>query len=279
MGRLVSGTDGLPAEVVGPWADSKHFVVREYVRICHGPRRNFVGPGRGGATYTDLFCGPGQAYVEERNEFIDGTAIVAWKSAVRAGSPFTGVYIADKDPARRAACAERLRRLNAPVIEVDGLAREAARKVLEMLPPYGLHFAFLDPYSLGALHFDMLRSLSTLKRMDILVHISAMDLYRNIDQQSTEELADFDAFAPGWQQRVPVALPQAERRDRLMSYWSERVSSELSLDATSKMRPVHNRVNRLLYWLMLLHRHKLADKFWSAVLGAQPYQTRDMFDP
>jgi three-Cys-motif partner protein len=279
MGKLRAGIDGLPAEEVGPWVDDKHFVVREYVRICHGVRRRFIGPVGGGATYIDLFCGPGQAYVKKREEFVDGTAVVAWKCAVKVGSPFSHVYLSDKDNELREACAHRLRQLGAPVVEIPGPARDAAHELSRKLPTYGFHFSFLDPYSLGALHFEILRSLSRLKRMDILVHISAMDLYRNIDQQSADdELQDFDAFAPGWRTRVPIELPQRERRTRLMEYWFDLVREQLSLNADSRMHPVRNRVNRLLYWLMLLSRHKLADKFWKIVVNAQPNQTRELFD-
>jgi len=114
--------------------------------------------------------------------------------------------------------------------------------------------------------------------MDILVLISAMDLFRNIEQQSTGEQHEFDDFAPGWRDHVRIDLPQTERRAKVMEYWAACVAEQLGLDASSEMHAVTNSVNRLLYWLMLLSRHELAKKFWKIVLTGRPQRTREMFD-
>jgi three-Cys-motif partner protein len=127
------------------------------------------------------------------------------------------------------------------------------------------------------LSFDLLTSLAKFKRMDILVLISAMDLFRNIDQQSAGEASEFDDFAPGWRDHVPVTLPQPERRMKVMEYWAACVAEKLQLDASSEMHPVKNSVNRLIYWLLLLSRHELAQKFWKIVLKGRPQSTREMF--
>ena len=50
----------------------------------------------------------------------------------------------------------------------------------------GLHFAFLDPHNLGALSFDLFQTLSKLKRIDIIVHVSVSDLQRNVDRYTSE---------------------------------------------------------------------------------------------
>jgi three-Cys-motif partner protein len=112
--------------------------------------------------------------------------------------------------------------------------------------------------------------------MDILVLISAMDLFRNIEKQSAAEEKEFDSFAPGWREKVPIELPQSERREKLIQYWGQSVTTQLGLDASSEMHPVTNRVNRVIYWLMLLHRHKLAEKFWKIVLRGRPKMTQQM---
>jgi three-Cys-motif partner protein len=278
MGRLVDGTDGIPAEEVGPWVDEKLFIVTEYIKLSSGPRRKFIGPGRAGATYFDLFCGPGQGKIRDSNRYVDGAAVAAWKAASERRSPFTAMYIADKDAERRQYCAARLRALGAPVNEVSGTAAEAARAIAAILPASALHFAFLDPYSLGALSFDLLRRLASFQRMDILVLISAMDLFRNIEQQSADEDSrEFDDFAPGWREHVPLDLPQSERWAKVMEYWARCVAEQLGLNASSEMHAVKNRVNRLIYWLLLLHRHTLAQKFWEIVLKARPQTSGDLF--
>jgi len=59
---------------------------------------------------------------------------------------------------------------------------------------HGLHFAFLDPFDLAALNFDIIVALSSLKRIDMLVHISQMDLQRNLVSYATKENSPFDAL-------------------------------------------------------------------------------------
>jgi three-Cys-motif partner protein len=85
------------------------------------------------------------------------------------------------DPTRRTACVERLRRAGAPVRELNGSAIEAARETITSIDQYGLHFAFLDPYNLGELDFSIIQTLLQLKRIDMLIHVSVMDLQRNLD--------------------------------------------------------------------------------------------------
>lgn len=148
MGKLVPGSDGLPAEEVGKWVEEKHFFVTEYIKLSHGARLQFIGPRHAGAAYIDLFCGPGQGRIKGTKQYVDGAAVAAWNTAKERGSPFTAMYIADRDEVRRDHCATRLRKLGAPVFEIRGSALEAATELLTMLPAQGLHFAFLDPYSL-----------------------------------------------------------------------------------------------------------------------------------
>ena len=43
-----------------------------------------------------------------------------------------------------------------------------------------LHFAFLDPYNLEQLPFSIIEKLASVQRMDMLIHVSVLDLQRNI---------------------------------------------------------------------------------------------------
>ncbi len=183
MAKLVAGDDGLPAEEVGPWAKEKHRYLLRYVDICRATRAKYISSGRAGATYIDLFCGPGRAVVEGRGEWIDGSCVAAWKQSLASKTPFSTVYIADADEKRLGAAAERLRRVGAPVEVLNGSAIEAAHAVARCVNRAGLHFAFLDPYSFGALDFQIITDLAPL-RIDLLIHISQMDLQRNFDRNA-----------------------------------------------------------------------------------------------
>ena len=86
--------DGLPLDEVGPWAKEKHERLRKYVDITRATRRKWVY-GSGGATYIDLYCGTGRAIIRGTREKIDGSPLVAFKSARDGGIPFSEIHIAD----------------------------------------------------------------------------------------------------------------------------------------------------------------------------------------
>ena len=262
MGKLVNGDDGLPAEEVGIWAKEKHDCLCRYIDISRKARAKYLGPGKAGATYIDLFCGPGRCKVRDSEEWIDGGAVAAWKKSQEGGAPFTQVYIGDLDTRRREAAATRLRRLGAPVIEIDGAATQAAQQVVSQVNAYGLHFAFLDPFDLAALNFEIIVALSALKRIDMLVHISQMDLQRNLVSYATTDDSPFDSFAPGWRENVSIAQGQQELRQQIFQYWRDKVAG-LGVWPSTDMRLLTGSNNQPLYWLLMAAKHSLPHKFWA----------------
>jgi three-Cys-motif partner protein len=265
--------DGLPAPEVGRWAEEKHRVLREYLRFHSHPRRQWLNhPRQNGATYVDLFCGAGMSRIEDTDRFVDGSPLVAWKASVEDGAPFTKVLIADHDQSLREPCAERLRRAGAPVVELEGEAVAAAKSLASHLNPYGLHFAFLDPYSLGQLSFELIRIFAAYKHVDILAHVSAMDLFRNFRVELNGERGEFDDFAPGWRESVPASANDEAGRRAAIDHWKGLVRGA-GLKAQPNLRQVKNSVNRDLYWLMLIANAELAGKFWNLALQYDRPQT------
>ncbi|MEZ5444918.1 MAG: three-Cys-motif partner protein TcmP [Gammaproteobacteria bacterium] len=267
MGELIDGDDGLIAEEVGEWAKEKHDYLCRYVDISRGVRGKWTKPGAAGATYIDLFCGPGRCRVRESGEWIDGGAIAAWKKSVDGGAPFTNVYIADIDKARRTAAATRLHGCGAPVVEIEGAAEEAARRVVAGLNPKGLHFAFLDPYSLEALSFGIIEALSGLDRIDMLIHINQMDLQRNLVSHAVAEESAFDVFAPGWRTVVSIAQGHRAIREQVLRYWRDKVG-RLGVWPSPEMKLIRGGNSQPLYWLLLAAKHKLPQEFWRAASRA-----------
>lgn len=104
MGGLVDGDDKLPAELVGRWAKEKYSLLCRYVQISSSTRKKYLGPGKGGAAYIDLFCGPGRAFIEDTGESIEGGAVAAWRQSQSSGSPFSRVIIGDTDEERLRVC-------------------------------------------------------------------------------------------------------------------------------------------------------------------------------
>lgn len=263
MGKIIQGDDGLIAEEVGPHAKQKHDYLRRYLDISKSARKRFLD-GPGGATYLDLYCSTGRARIKTTGEWIDGSSIAAWKISQASNTPFSKVYVADADDERRAATVERLRRLGAPVKELQGVAVDAAKALVDLVNPYGLHFAFLDPYSLGALDFSILEALSRLKRMDILIHVSAMDLQRNLVHNIYKEESEWDRFAPGWRRHLPTNAPQREMRRHVFDYWRNQVADlGVSPGKDSDVKMITGSQGQYLYWLLLAAKHDLALKFWT----------------
>lgn len=270
MGELIAGDDGLPVEEVGSWAKEKHELLCKYVDISRGVRAKWLGPGKAGATYIDLFCGPGRAQVRKTGEFIDGSCVAAWKKSVAGNAPFSKVYIGDADPERLRYAAERLRRLDAPVVEVLGKASESVAAIAPKLNAYSLHFAFLDPYNLGAFDFSVIEALAKFKFIDMLVHVSKMDLQRNLGLNVAAERSAFDQFAPGWRSAVNLNQGQSAVRREVFDYW-RRLVSETGVPPSTDMKLITGSKNQPLYWLLLAAKHDLAHKFWRTASASDQF--------
>ena len=262
MGNLINGDDGLPAEEVGPWAKVKHARLRTYLDLSRGPRHKFLTGWAKSATFIDLFCGPGRARVKDTGEWIDGSAVAAWKISRDSGTPFSEVIVADLDEQRRKATVERLLRLKAPVRELRGAAVDVAREVVGLVNPKGLHFAFIDPYSLGALDFGIIEALAKLERIDMLIHISKMDHQRNLDINLKDDASALDNFVPGWRGKIDVNRSQPEIRRQIVAYWVELVEKTGKRPSTD-WELIKGTRGQHLYWLLLVAEHDLAHKFWA----------------
>jgi three-Cys-motif partner protein len=265
---LIEGDDGLPAEEVGAWAVEKHNYLARYLDISRGARQKFLGPRKAGATIVDLFCATGRARIRETGEWIDGSAMAAWKIGQKGSAPFSEILVADIDEERREACVTRLRRAGAPVRELAGSAVEAAQTAVTTVNPYGLHFAFLDPYNLADLDFCIIQALSQLKRIDILIHLSAMDFQRNFERNVSSIGRAFDKFAPGWRTVVDLNRSKVSARQKVFEYWRDQVA-QLGTDTANDVRLITGGNNQRLYWLLLAAKHELARKFWGVATNIE----------
>jgi three-Cys-motif partner protein len=256
--------DGLAVDEVGAWVKDKHDRLRKYIDISRATRRKFV-EGSGGATYIDLYCGTGRAVIRETGESVDGSPLVAFKCASEGGVPFSEVHIADISRESCHAAEQRLRATGvSPQIYV-GDADSTAVQIVSKLNPYGLHFVFLDPFSLQALPFSVIETFSRLKRVDLLIHVSAQDLQRNFDIYATTNDGPLDKFAPGWRNEIDLKQTQPATRAAYMAYWASKVEA-LGLPPAKHAELISGTTkNQRLYWLVLVSRHELAKEFWDKV--------------
>lgn len=268
MGNLVEADDGLPAEEVGGWAEQKHEYLRRYVDITRAVRAKWTDYGQAGATYIDLFCGPGRAWDLDHKRFIDGSCVAAWKASVAGGTPFTRIVLADLDSDRLAAAATRLNALGAPVTVLEGSATEVAGRLSKLLHKSALHFAFLDPFNLRALDFSIIKALSQFKYIDMLIHFSQMDHQRNWAHNVTAQHSAYDTFAPGWMNVVDIEAGPANVRNQVFQYWRTLIETTGAWPSTD-MRLIQGTRNQPLYRLLLAAKHPLAHQMWSIAANAE----------
>lgn len=261
---LILDDDGLLLDEVGAWAKEKHERLRKYVDISRAVRRKFLRGG-GGATYIDLFCGSGRALIRGTNEKIDGSPLVAFKCARDGGAPFSQIHIADFEEEKVAAAAKRIADAGGTAMTYVGKAEDVATQIVARLNPSGLHFAFLDPYNLDGLPFAVIEALGRLKRIDVLIHVSAQDLQRNLSAYTKPDDHRLERFAPGWRQRVGLDQSQERIRADLLSYWAGKFEA-LGLSPAEHAELISGQErNQRLYWLVLVSREKLARDFWEKI--------------
>jgi three-Cys-motif partner protein len=269
--QYTQGDDGLVVEKVGSWAVEKLKLVTDYVYASGGARKRYLGPG---AAYIDPFCGSGRSLIRGTTTFIDGSPVAAFKRALQSPGHFTSISVSDGDGELLAAATKRLTALSAPVRPFAGPASESIPKIIQSLDRQGLHLAFLDPYNLGALSFDLFEELAKLRRIDVIAHVSVSDLQRNATRYADEDFEQFDKFAPDWRSRVSIDMNKSAFRAAILKYWSDKVTA-LGLPQAKHWELIRGEQGQRLYWLILLARHDLAHGLWAKVSSVAKSPTFD----
>jgi three-Cys-motif partner protein len=266
--------DGLIVDEVGEWAPKKHARVQQYIEIASATRAKYVPPPswRAGASYIELFSGSGRSLIRGTNRIIDGSPVVAYNAAEASGVPFTKIHLNDFDAAKSAAVEKRIRTLGGSPVCYNETADVAVDRIVAAVNPKGLHFAFLDPYNLEGLSFNIIRKLSKLK-VDLLIHVSVHDLQRNLDDYSRPGDV-LDTFAPGWRDQVDPNQSINSFRAALMDYWLAEIRKLGKLPAKG-VELVEGPTGQRLYWLVFASEHGLARKFWEAIRDPMRQTTMD----
>lgn len=246
-------------EGVGDWVPKiKHTLLAKYISAAYGamnrwPERIFIDP----------FCGPGRIQVKGEKCTRDGGSLVAWRQAVKSGTSYTQMLVGDLDAERVSASYLRLRSLDAPVIGFDGPAEVTVKKMVEQVPRGALCLAYLDPYNLSLLNFDMIRALAQLPNVDFAVHFSTMDLSRNVHMESDPERFRFDRVAPGWKKAL-AGVSKGNQRVAFFNYWMDLVRG-LGFEFSREMPLVSNNNGHEIYRLVFFARHDLPIRLWGDV--------------
>jgi three-Cys-motif partner protein len=261
--------DGMRTELVGPWSREKHDRLRKYVDITRKTRAKFA---QSGSTYLDLYCGPGRAKIRGQADAVDGSTVLAAREAAKE-APFKELHIADMDAGNVACCELRLRSVatTETIFTYQGKAEQTAKEIVQRLHPNGLHLAFLDPYSLKALPFEVIETLAGLKRMDMIIHVSEMDLNRNI--RSYRDNGVLESFCPGCVQVIDWRQKDEIVRREVFLHWKSKLEA-LGYHVGGAERVTGDK-NQPFYWLVSVSRHDLGKKFWDEIRHVEPQRGFD----
>jgi three-Cys-motif partner protein len=257
--------DGLPVDgPVGPWARDKHALLRRYVSISRGARKNYLPPvGTGGASYIDLYSGYGRSLVTS-GEIIDGSPLVAFCAARDGNARFSEIHLADLEERKSETAKRRIVGLGGSAKAYAGPAVQTVQEIVDAINPFGLHFAFLDPYNLQDLPFGVIAALARLKRIDMLVHVSAQDLQRNLQRNIAEEETPLDIFMPGWRDVVDTKQAQQAIRAQLFEFWLSLIR-KLGLAEAKGMPLIKANDQQRLYWLVFVSHSQFANHLWDEI--------------
>lgn len=260
-----------PIDTVREWVVEKHEVLKYYVKICSKVRGKFSSFAE--STYIDLYSGSGLCAIKASLEVMPGSPVAACVAARSSGTPFDRVFVADKDLLKAKACAERLREQGFPAHFFHGESSETAPCIIEKLHPKGFHFVFLDPFSLH-LPFEVLRAFQKLKHVDLLVHVSEMDIQRNLDMEFADPgRSRLECFAPGWRNHIDLHQPKRAMIRQYLDYWARLVQS-IGWNRPPDIREVKNTRNRRIYHLALLSQNdNVAARFWRFAVKADVNQS------
>jgi len=209
--------------------------------------------------YIDLFAGAGHARIDDTDEIVQTSAILA--ATVR--DPFTKLHLCERDPTNAAALKIRLGRLDPSPTSLVTMAdaNEAIHKVLENVPAGALSVAFADPFGLH-LDFETVRAIAH-RRCDLIILLADnMDALRNwaayYDKNPNSNLDRFMGEG-GWRDTLANS-PTNQRAERLRARYFERLKSlrYSHIDSVS----IQNDHGNDIYSLVYASRSSVGLKFW-----------------
>src|SRR5690349_9907666 len=211
-----------------------------------------------------MYSGAGRSRIEDSEEFIDGSPLVAFKAARLSRTGFSDLHFNDIDPENIEALRQRITSLGGAAHYYSEPAERAVDRIVYALNPTGLHFAFLDPYNLENLPFSIIERLAKLPRMDMLIHVSIFDLQRNLRRYLDQEGGALDAFMPGWRQRVDPRCRDEDVRRDLLHHWLGLIRG-LGTSPAEGIELVSATRGQRLYWLVFVSAHELGQKLWDDI--------------
>ena len=188
--------DGHAVQCVGEWAETdKHGYLRAYIDASREARNKFAQSG-----YLDLFAGPGRIRLRETGDVVDGSPLIALN---HRAVPFTRVVLCDLARVNVEALRHRTARFDDRVNILHGDSNSRVDDLVALMPS-GLNFALIDPFGFGPLHFETLRTLARLDKLDLFINFPTSDLRRNKDIyfDRSNDVIERALGTPDWRNRL-----------------------------------------------------------------------------
>lgn len=283
----IRGSDGLPVQCVGPWAEDKYFFLEKYLNASSEARRKFAD--KNNAVFIDLFAGPGKCIIKNEKREIDSGGVRAFK---RDAAPFNEYFYFDISNVNMKALEKRITskaNCNVRCGDSNTLINDMVATLSQK--PYRYHFAFVDPFGPDGLKFETLKALAKLNRMDILLHFPIGSIKRNLGTWLRSKSTILDDFlgTDKWRKRID-GLSSDKIFKVLIDVFTEQLKSigypEEGLRMASSDRDIYTGLPTVLvkntkevelYVLILASKHSLAQKIWNSVIKIDPKGQRELF--
>lgn len=253
-------SDGLPARCTGPWAVTKHEVIKDYcnmLTVSMGRRDKFKE-----INYIELYSGPGIYFNRETGREAHGSPLVAIEH------DFDNVFLNDISKDSIEALRKRTAGFKGNIVFFTQDANSVARNINEKLIYRSISFCFLDPDNMGDLRFSAVEDISKGRRVDLLVNFPYIDYRRSVHLSKSK----FDDFfgTKEWRniEDRHSSKDLAFRANALVELYMDQLQSIGYSRPHGKYQaknyiPIHNTKRGLLYYLLYACKDQLGYKFCS----------------
>lgn len=286
---LLPENDDLPARTFKKWTLEKLDYLQRYIDLFEVSMRDKPWCAR---CYIDLFAGTGKCQIEGHNEFQLGSSLIA----VTTKFPFTHYFFVDKSQDNIEALSKRCETMSKQSMKfIVGDANYIVQQIADEINDIdknrskdqwpSLNLAFLDPDGLE-LEWKTVKSLASVKKMDLIIHYSQSGLTRNFKNYiNSDEETLIDKFFGGrnWRKIYKSTLekePSGIHR-RLLDHYKQNLVNLGYVDVKDigdNTEPLmKNSKHAPLYRLIFASKHKRGHDFWNKVIKKDMYGQSKLF--
>lgn len=286
---IIRGIDGGIVQCVNEWSKRKHYYLLYYLETSRKARKKYAD--RGNAVYIDLYSGPGRARIKSTKEEIEGGCV----QVLSTEHPFNTTILND-------LLEDNVNALKNRVPEHVTVYNKNANSFVKDLVPelnrdyYKYHFAYVDPFAPGQLHFDTIKSLAQLQHVDIMINFPIGAIRRNYDRwmdvKKDEESTILDRFmgTTEWRERVRSSSGSIFTNTMLDIYSEQLLSIGFPPEGLNLADEegdtyhgtshaiVKNSLGVPQYFLVLATKHREAARLWRETLKYDPSGQKGLFN-